>query len=72
MKNKKYKKLLKKKKLKQKLLFNMKKNKLKLTHRKKILSRNITGLSFQQQKKLNKAVKNAKILGMYPFTMPLM
>ena len=40
--------------------------------RKKILSRNITGLSFQQQKKLNKAVKNARILGLYPFTMPLM
>ena len=39
--------------------------------RKKILSRNITGLSFQQQKKLNKAIKNARILGMYPFTMPL-
>ena len=31
--------------------------------RKKILSRNITGLSFKQQKKLNKAVKNAIILG---------
>ena len=32
---------------------------------------NITGLNFQQQKKLNKAVKNARILGMYPFTVPL-
>ena len=40
--------------------------------RKKILSRNITGLSFQQQKKLNKAIKNARIIGMYPFTMPVM
>ena len=39
--------------------------------RKKILSRNVTGLTFKQQKKLNKAIKNARILGMYPFTMPL-
>ena len=39
--------------------------------RKKILSRNATGLSFQQQKKLNKAVKKARILGLYPFTVPL-
>ena len=38
---------------------------------KKILSRNLTGLTFKQQKKLNKAIKNARILGMYPFTMPL-
>jgi small subunit ribosomal protein S18 len=42
-----------------------------MDNRKKILSRNITGLSFQQQKKLNKAIKNARILGMYPFSMPL-
>ena len=32
---------------------------------------NVTGLTFKQQKKLNKAIKNARILGMYPFTMPL-
>jgi ribosomal protein S18 len=43
-----------------------------MDERKKILPRTITGLSFQQQKKFNKAVKNARILGMYPFTMPLM
>jgi small subunit ribosomal protein S18 len=61
------------KKLENKLTYqNPKLSALFMDDRKKILSRNITGLSFQQQKKLNKAVKNARILGMYPFTMPLM
>ena len=61
------------KKLENKLTYqNPKLLALFMDDRKKILSRNITGLSFQQQKKLNKAVKNARILGMYPFTMPLM
>ena len=59
-------------KLKNKLTYqNPKLLALFMDDRKKILSRNITGLSFQQQKKLNKAIKNARILGMYPFTMPL-
>ena len=61
------------KKLENKLTYqNPKLLALFMDDRKKILSRNITGLSFQKQKKLNKAVKNARILGMYPFTMPLM
>jgi small subunit ribosomal protein S18 len=61
------------KKLENKLTYqNPKLLALFMDDRKKILSRNITGLSFQQQKKLNKAIKNARILGMYPFTMPLM
>ena len=61
------------KKLENKLTYqNPKLLALFMKNKKKILSRNITGLSFQQQKKLNKAVKNARILGMYPFTMPLM
>ena len=61
------------KKLENKLTYqNPKLLALFMDDRKKILSRNITGLSFQQQKKLNKAVINARILGMYPFTMPLM
>ena len=60
------------KKLENKLTYqNPKLLALFMDDRKKILSRNITGLSFQQQKKLNKAIKNARILGMYPFTMPL-
>jgi small subunit ribosomal protein S18 len=60
------------KKLENKLTYqNPKLLALFMDDRKKILSRNITGLSFQQQKKLNKAVKNARILGMYPFTVPL-
>jgi len=59
-------------KLKNKLTYkNPKLLALFMDDRKKILSRNITGLSFQQQKKLNKAIKNARLLGMYPFTMPL-
>jgi small subunit ribosomal protein S18 len=61
------------KKLENKLTYqNPKLLALFMDDRKKILSRNITGLSFQQQKKLNKAIKNARIIGMYPFTMPLM
>jgi small subunit ribosomal protein S18 len=61
-----------KKKLENKLHYqNPKLLALFLDNRKKILSRNVTGLSFQQQKKLNKAIKNARILGMYPFSMPL-
>ena len=60
------------KKLENKLIYrNPKLLALFMDERKKILSRNITGLSFQQQKKLNKAIKNARILGMYPFTVPL-
>ena len=60
------------KKLENKLTYqNPKLLALFMDDRKKILSRNITGLSFQQQKKLNKAVKNARIQGMYPFTVPL-
>ena len=60
------------KKLENKLTYqNPKLLALFMDDRKKILSRNITGLSFQQQKKLNKAIKNARIMGMYPFTMPL-
>jgi small subunit ribosomal protein S18 len=60
------------KKLENKLTYrNPKLLALFMDERKKILSRNITGLSFQQQKKLNKAIKNARILGMYPFTVPL-
>jgi|TARA_X000000950_G_C13517801_1_gene498338 ribosomal protein S18 len=60
------------KKLENKLTYqNPKLLALFMDDRKKILSRNITGLNFQQQKKLNKAVKNARILGMYPFTVPL-
>ena len=62
-----------KKKLDNKLTYqNPKLLALFMDERKKILPRTITGLSFQQQKKFNKAVKNARILGMYPFTMPLM
>jgi len=60
------------KKLENKLTYkNPKLLALFMDNRKKILSRNITGLSFQQQKKLNKAIKNARLLGMYPFTLPL-
>ena len=60
------------KKLDKKLTYqNPKLLALFMDDRKKILSRSITGLSFQQQKKLNKAIKNARILGMYPFTMPI-
>ena len=54
------------KKLENKLTYqNPKLLALFMDDRKKILSRNITGLSFQQQKKLNKAVKNARILGIF-------
>ena len=61
-----------KKKLENKLTYqNPKLLALFMDDRKKILSRNVTGLTFKQQKKLNKAIKNARILGMYPFTMPL-
>jgi|TARA_Y200000002_G_C22348733_1_gene524080 small subunit ribosomal protein S18 len=60
------------KKLENKLTYqNPKLLALFMDDRKKILSRNVTGLTFKQQKKLNKAIKNARILGMYPFTMPL-
>jgi len=60
------------KKLENKLTYqNPKLLALFMDDRKKILSRNVTGLSFQQQKKLNKAIKNSRILGMYPFTVPL-
>ena len=61
-----------KKKLENKLTYqNPKLLALFMDDRKKILSRNVTGLTFKQQKKLNKAIKNARILGMCPFTMPL-
>jgi len=59
------------KKLKNEVTYsNQKLLALFLDDRKKILPRSITGLSFQKQKKLNKAIKSARILGMYPFTAP--
>ena len=38
-----------------------------LTEHGKILPRRVTGLTLQQQKKLSKAVKRARILGLLPF-----
>lgn len=41
--------------------------KLFLTRQGKILPRKITGLTAQQQKKISKAVKHARILALLPF-----
>jgi ribosomal protein S18 len=42
-----------------------------LNSKKNILSRNLTGLNTRSQKKLKKAVKNARKLGLIPFYVPL-
>ena len=38
-----------------------------LTKQKKILPRRATGVTLQQQRKLAKAIKQARILAMFPF-----
>ena len=40
-----------------------------LTEHGKILPRRVTGITLQQQKKLSKAVKQARILALLPFIM---
>lgn len=46
---------------------NVKLLKLFLTQQGKILPRRITGLNIQQQKKITKAIKRARILSLLPF-----